>query len=414
MGASDPALRALLRDVLDRLLRSETWAWLLPLSALGLLFATALVRRRSPGPLPLLALGGALGLICTRLTGPVRELGLFARLVSESALAFWVMLAVPVVLAAVLQPGGPAPVRPARAARHLLPAVGGGLLLALVDPETSCLGIPIVLVALGALREGEGTARAWRTANTLLACHASAVLGLTLGQALLDENDPFLLAFEGWVAAQALWGLAELRHGSLRAWAGAFVLLLGLGAAVSVARYPLQAQILWHSLGRTLPRCTAGEGRPPGEDAWVGTQQALPPWLSGLPLWPDVVLVLDRDEPLGVALAGTPGRGIWLACRGIGRRRYQTMALPWGAGVELRRVGGALVLADGEPPTWTTIEQASQRCGSPSQVALGQGDWPASVVIDLCERKWPCAYGSLCTWTEAAGWHLSSPPEPNP
>src|SRR5687768_785607 len=104
MGASDPALRDLLRDVLDQLLRPETWAWLLPLSALGLLFTTALVRRRSPGPRPLLALGGALGLICTWLAGPARQLGLFTRLASESALVCWVLLAVPVVLAAVLQP----------------------------------------------------------------------------------------------------------------------------------------------------------------------------------------------------------------------------------------------------------------------------------------------------------------------
>jgi hypothetical protein len=390
------------RELLGLLLTPETWAWLLPVLAFGLLFVLSLVRRRHPGALPLLVLGAALGSTSARLLSPQ---DVTARALESSTLS-WVMLAVCVVLAALLQPGEVAPLRMGRAARHLLPVLVGCLLLGVWVPEVAWLGMPFVLVALGAGRASPRVDSAWLTANQLLAAHASALFGILLVDAFFEEADRLLLAFAGAVSVQALAGHLELgRAPRLRG----YVLLLILGGAVRVGRYPSEALLLWHARGVVLPLCR--DPAPLPDSAWVAPPQRLPAWFFELEERPvlEIVVILDQDEPLG-RLAEVPRdtrRSIQLACRSRATGRYGVFEIHPGSGVDVRQTEGATALADGSPlpgPGW----EPPRGCSHADALGLRR-DVTAGMAAAWCEDR-ICRTGELCTWSEARGWHIEGSP----
>jgi hypothetical protein len=377
-------------------LLADPWTWFLGgfVLACVVLFAGSVVSRRS-APLPALILAGVLfggGAVLSLQSPPWRLQDLSYALLGVGVA--WSWLAVPGLLAALIQPGEPAPVLPGRALRHLGLAAAWVIVTSVMQPDLGIFFAPAALVAAGSVRAGQRVERAWWDAMAL----QGNTLALWMG-ALLAYVTPEIPAVESllpcWVAVQGAAMVLELRR-----WPRAPGLLLAaawlaVGLGVNWPLLAAERQVARLSAGHTLPRCERDFFSWLEPEMTVGTVQE-----------PQELVVADVHDDLG-PLFGQPFR---LACVYRDERGdvYRQHALSEGVGVEVAREGERVLLASGEELDEQTLALASQRCGLPFPALSPRpgGRWPAQELLTLCER-WSCRAGPRrCTFLPGPGWHV--------
>jgi hypothetical protein len=371
---------------------------LLVLLAVFPLWAWTLVRRAEPPlglmmGLPLLA-----GLLAPPAPLTRAELVLFA------CAAGWPLYAAAVALAAVLQPGEPAP-GTLRRWPVLLLAWGLGAWASL---EVGPLVLPFSAVTLLGLRESARLSRVWTSVCAMqlaslaliMAWFSTDMLGQLVVSHLWSMTLPLAgVALLGWLAGGARRGVLTLPLvGALAGW-------LGACAVDWILRAP-EREIVRSAIYEALPVGAWQEGSRPREGNLLALQRVALEELRAGQALPEILVLARADARLGSALRW----GLNLVYRtepGSQGPLSVVQVLHPSRGILIHPdPSGGFVYDDGTGP-----DQSPSGCEDWFWVRVldPAEPWTAQQVVTACEASVCVALDTVpvCVWSPDYGWHFS-------